>query len=285
MYFIIPTGSLKSLEKQLALLEGLVSPLRPERTLEEIRKNFKSSVKRTLEDDFNDFGAEQSRISELSEKRKKKKNFTAGEQDEIQNQPRDNGENSDAIEDPETHEIEEEPPIAHEDFISNEQIHQDNQSIKQVLKDLVSEIRTIKESQTQILQRQLGNQNLQPELNAQVEIGHPGSNVFVRRNQWDTADSRDTFQSMGVSLVKALYEEDVLLRSNLKGGASKIDKNAPQRPGLDKNILAAIKEAVKQKFPAEFKQSLFGMAINNMMTDMRKKTQAAADIQNQEGAN
>lgn len=56
-------GSLKSLEKQLAILEGLVSPLRPERTLEEIRKNFDHSVKRTLEDDFNDPTAEQSRIS------------------------------------------------------------------------------------------------------------------------------------------------------------------------------------------------------------------------------
>lgn len=31
-----------------------------------------------------------------------------------------------------------------------------------MLKDLVSEVRTIKESQAQILQRQLGNQNPQP---------------------------------------------------------------------------------------------------------------------------
>ncbi|CAD6216081.1 GSCOCG00011277001-RA-CDS [Cotesia congregata] len=154
-----------------------------------------------------------------------------------------------------------------------------------MMKDLFSEVRTIKESQAQILQRQLGNQNPQPDLNEQVEIGHPGSNVFVRRSQWDTANSRDTFQSMGVSLVKALFQEYVLLRSNFKRGASKIDNNAPQRPSSDKNILAAIKEAVKQKFPAEFKPTLFGMAVNNMMTDMRKKAQIAANIQDQEGAN
>ncbi|KAH0552461.1 hypothetical protein KQX54_010364 [Cotesia glomerata] len=122
-----------------------------------------------------------------------------------------------------------------------------------------------------------------------IEIGYEGSNVFVRRRQWDTANSRDTFQSMGVSLVRALFDDETLLQSNYKGGKSKSNKNAPQRPGLDPNIMTSIKdfktyilEAVKRQFPVEFKQFVFGMAINNMMTKFRRKNVVADDMEEEQ---
>lgn len=37
------------------------------------------------------------------------------------------------------------------------------------------------------------------------------------------------------------------------------------------NLLKIIIEAVKNKFPATFKKSLFGMAINNHITAVRRK--------------
>ncbi|CAG5096645.1 Protein of unknown function [Cotesia congregata] len=73
-----------------------------------------------------------------------------------------------------------------------------------------------------------------------VEIGHPGSNVFVNQQQWDTATAQNSYTTMGISLVRALFEEDVLLASNLRGSSSRSDTNAARRPGLNSVILAVI---------------------------------------------
>lgn len=77
--------------------------------------------------------------------------------------------------------------------------------------------------------------------NSKVELGKAGSNIFVQRCQWDTADSQSTFQGMGRSLVQTLFPDEVLLRSNYRGGSSKIVKNAAKRPSLDSGIMKAIK--------------------------------------------
>ncbi|KAH0557517.1 hypothetical protein KQX54_014837 [Cotesia glomerata] len=110
----------------------------------------------------------------------------------------------------------------------------------------------------------------------EVEIGHEGSGVLVSRAQWETANSRNSFQNMAVSLVSSLFENEVLLASNLRGGKSRIDKNAQRKPGLDATIISAITETVKNKFPADYKRTLFGMAINNHLTDLRRKNKVAA---------
>ncbi|KAH0557476.1 hypothetical protein KQX54_011122 [Cotesia glomerata] len=302
---VMVSRSLNSLERELAILEGIISPLRPERTLETIRNNLKNPVKRTLGDALIDSDGVQSEIPDSSGKKKKKKKKNEKTKDTVIEE-NENGAGNAGLEVPRVEEenpdlevprIEEENPDlevavveeeivgVNQDQILNQQIHRDNQAIKRTLDLLVAEVRNIKASQTEILQRQVGIQNPPQDPNAQVEIGHAGSNVFVSRNQWDTANSRDTFHSMGKSLVKSLFPEEVLLRSNFQGGASKINKNAPQRLGLNRNIMAAIKEAVKQKFPADFKQTLFGMSINNMMTEMRRKAQIAVEIEDQQEAN
>lgn len=62
----------------------------------------------------------------------------------------------------------------------------------------------------------------------------------MTQRQWDTANAQSSYTSMGVSLIRALFDDDVLMASNLKGGTSKINKNAPRRPGLNPVIIAAI---------------------------------------------
>ncbi|CAG5093132.1 Protein of unknown function, partial [Cotesia congregata] len=214
--------SLKSLDDEIKILDGFVSPFRPIQALERIQKNLKNPTKRNLEGEFgsstkgqHDY-LEQPGISGIQKKKKKRSNNQNQSVTEVDNDGKigDNGQSSEV------------PP------------------------------------------------EIEP-----IEIGHEGSNVFVRREQWDTANSRDTFQSMGVSLVRALFDDETLLRSNYKGGKSKINKNAPQRPGLDPNIMTSIKEAVKRKFPVKFKQFVFGMAINNMMTEFRRKNEVADDME------
>ncbi|CAG5073015.1 Protein of unknown function [Cotesia congregata] len=81
---------------------------------------------------------------------------------------------------------------------------------------------------------------------------------------------------MAVSLVSSLFENEVFLASNLRGGISRIDKNSQRRPGLDAIIISAITETIKNQFPADYKKTLFGMAINNHLTDLRRKNKVAA---------
>ncbi|KAH0559114.1 hypothetical protein KQX54_001189 [Cotesia glomerata] len=236
--------SLKSLEKEIEILEGLVSPLRPVRTLEAIRNNLKNPLKRTLEKEFEDStvtGQPDSQKPGISNEKlfaKKKCGNAMVQSDNLQNKC-----NDDSIQDCEHEEIPEQL-LENKDggkATSNQHIHRDNQLIKQMLSTLVNEVRDLKKSQAEMNRVQANNQNHQQDANALVEIGHAGSNVFIQHQQWLTADSRSTFQSMGLSLVRALFDDEILLQSNFKGGASKINKNAPQRPGLDANIMAAIK--------------------------------------------
>lgn len=49
---------------------------------------------------------------------------------------------------------------------------------------------------------------------------------------------------MGVSLVSCLFATEELLASNLRGGKSKINKNAPQKPALNQVIISAIQGEV-----------------------------------------
>lgn len=74
----------------------------------------------------------------------------------------------------------------------------------------------------------------------EVEIGRPGSNVCITADQWDTAADKSTFTQMTSSLLVALFPEEVLLESNLRGGKSKIDKSAEHLMALDAKILKSL---------------------------------------------
>lgn len=71
----------------------------------------------------------------------------------------------------------------------------------------------------------------------------PGSGVKVRNRDWKLALSRPTFTAMGLTLLTILFPHEVLLRSNLKGGPSKIKKtdgNKAVFTALNPRILSAL---------------------------------------------
>lgn len=76
-----------------------------------------------------------------------------------------------------------------------------------------------------------------------MEVGHAGSGIKISKDQWEAATEQSTFTAMAISLMNTLIAPDVLLRSNVKGGKSKIHKaedNPVRHDALDPNILAAI---------------------------------------------
>lgn len=71
----------------------------------------------------------------------------------------------------------------------------------------------------------------------------PGSGIKIRNRDWKLAISRPTFTAMGLTLLTILFPYEVLLRSNLKGGSSKIKKtdgNKATLTALNPRILNAL---------------------------------------------
>lgn len=56
----------------------------------------------------------------------------------------------------------------------------------------------------------------------QQEIGRKGSNIYITNEQWRTAKDGKSYTAMGKSLLLSLFPMEVLLKSNLRGGHSKI---------------------------------------------------------------
>lgn len=107
-----------------------------------------------------------------------------------------------------------------------------------------------------------------------MEIGRSGSNVCITADQWDTAMATSTFTAMATSLVTAAYPEDVLLSSNVNGGKSKINKNAPRYIALDRDILRPIKCKNSVYFYAyeDLIQNLIPFIVCNCVLIMYKKS-------------
>ena len=53
----------------------------------------------------------------------------------------------------------------------------------------------------------------------------PGSGVKIKTLDWKLALSRPTFTAMGLTLLTILFPHEVFIRSNLKGGCSKINRS------------------------------------------------------------
>ncbi|CAG5093199.1 Protein of unknown function [Cotesia congregata] len=234
------SNNLKSLERELDLLDGDVSPLRPERPDNE---SIEHSGKRNLEFEYDkkqgkgkrskDETSRTSTSYETPVVKKSKPTTVSSEvyphgQTSHRNVPREK-----------TPDLESHDSDNFDDVVNDQSHPEDDRSLKQILLNLSSEdIKLVKRVQLNMLRAQEANPARQT--NQQVEIGHQGSNVFVTQQQWDTANSRDTYWSMGVSLIHALFDTEVLLESNLRGGLSKIDKNAPKRSALNPHIVTAI---------------------------------------------
>lgn len=77
-----------------------------------------------------------------------------------------------------------------------------------------------------------------------VEIGRKGSGIYVKESKLKIARQRGTFKAMGNSLVDILFNLNVLLVSNLRGGKRKVQARDGANPesfqALDKKIIQAI---------------------------------------------
>ncbi|XP_011312328.1 uncharacterized protein [Fopius arisanus] len=113
-----------------------------------------------------------------------------------------------------------------------------------------------------------------------VEVGFRGSGVTLSKLQWNAAIEQRTFTAMAITLVMSLFERDVLLKSNVKGGKNKIRKpaeNVPRHQALDPHILQAITEAVRKKFPNSFKRVDMHRAINVKLNTLRREVRLHAE--------
>ncbi|KAJ7990690.1 hypothetical protein DPEC_G00303010 [Dallia pectoralis] len=69
-------------------------------------------------------------------------------------------------------------------------------------------------------------------------------------------------------LLMGLFSLDVLLKSNVKGGVSKLDSSAERRQALDPRILQALQAAVVNQFPTA-KEADVRKSINRRICELR----------------
>ncbi|CAM4606685.1 unnamed protein product [Leuciscus chuanchicus] len=79
---------------------------------------------------------------------------------------------------------------------------------------------------------------------SQVKIGNDGT-VTVSSHCWETAKACTTPNGMARVLLMGLFSVDVLLKSNLKGGVSKLDPCADRLQALDPRKLQALLVGVR----------------------------------------
>ena len=72
-----------------------------------------------------------------------------------------------------------------------------------------------------------------------MKIGNDGT-VTISSHCWETAKASTTASGMARVLLMGLFDVDVLLKSNLKGGVSKLDPSAERRQALDPRKLQAL---------------------------------------------
>lgn len=80
----------------------------------------------------------------------------------------------------------------------------------------------------------------------QQELGTNGSGVFSTLEQWNAVKNKATYTSMALGLLVAVFDSNTLLKSNQKGGKSKIkSEENVQYTALDSKKIDAIKGLLK----------------------------------------
>ncbi|KAH0563547.1 hypothetical protein KQX54_001311 [Cotesia glomerata] len=74
---------------------------------------------------------------------------------------------------------------------------------------------------------------------------------------------------MGLSLLTAVFNEEELLSSNVKGGKSKIKKKTTKKQALNADKLKAIKYTVREMFPKTFNDARMNSAVNTKLSILR----------------
>ncbi|KAL7390031.1 hypothetical protein ABVT39_024802 [Epinephelus coioides] len=102
---------------------------------------------------------------------------------------------------------------------------------------------------------------------SQVKIGNDGT-VTVSSHCWETAKACTSPNGMARVLLMGLFSVDVLLKSNLKGGVSKLDPSAERRQALDPRKIQALQDAVVNQFPTA-KEADVRKSINCRICELR----------------
>ncbi|CAD6216085.1 GSCOCG00011281001-RA-CDS [Cotesia congregata] len=114
--------------------------------------------------------------------------------------------------------------------------------------------------------------NHDDETDYRQEIGTKGSGVFITLEQWNAVKKKATYTSMALGLSVAVFDSNTLIKSNYKGGKSKIkSEENVQYTALDSKKIDAIKETVRRKFKNTFDEAKFVTVINNKLAGMRRK--------------
>ncbi|KAM9385818.1 uncharacterized protein KZ484_007388 [Pholidichthys leucotaenia] len=108
-----------------------------------------------------------------------------------------------------------------------------------------------------------------------VKIGN--DDVTISSHCWETAKSCTTPNGMARVLLMGLFDVEVLLKSNLKGGVSKLDPNAERRQALDPRKLQALQDAVVKQFPRA-KEADVRKSINSRICELRHQVKRKLQV-------
>ncbi|XP_039503089.1 uncharacterized protein LOC120459729 [Pimephales promelas] len=144
------------------------------------------------------------------------------------------------------------------------------QELLEIKKFIFTEIPQIKEMLNRSSMH-LGSQGSLPSPSNPVQIEEivPGSGVYVSRNVWRSACQASSGTSMARILLLGVFDIETLIKSNLRGGESKVSKvgDGERRSGLDEIKVKAIMDAVMSKHSVSAGQ--IGTALNGKMAELR----------------
>ncbi|XP_039649857.1 uncharacterized protein LOC120555243 isoform X2 [Perca fluviatilis] len=144
------------------------------------------------------------------------------------------------------------------------------QELLEIKKFIFTEIPQIKEMLNSSMH--LGSPGSLPSPSNPVQIEEivPGSGVYVPRSVWRSACQASSGTSMARILLLGVFDIETLVKSNLRGGESKVSKggDGERRSGLDEIKVKAIMDAVMSKHSA-VSTGQIGTALNGKMAELR----------------
>ncbi|XP_026066013.1 uncharacterized protein LOC113048422 [Carassius auratus] len=144
------------------------------------------------------------------------------------------------------------------------------QELLEIKKFIFTEIPQIKEMLNRSSMH-LGSPGSLPSPSNPVQIEEivPGSGVYVSRSVWRSACQASSGTSMARILLLGVFDIETLIKSNLRGGESKVSKggDGEKRSALDEIKVKAIMDAVMSRHSVSTGQ--IGAALNGKMAELR----------------
>ncbi|XP_072572377.1 uncharacterized protein [Paramormyrops kingsleyae] len=143
------------------------------------------------------------------------------------------------------------------------------QELMEIKKFIFTEIPQIKEMLRSSMHLGSPESLPSPSTPVQTEEIVPGPGVYVSRNVWRSACQASSGTSMARILLLGVFDIETLVKSNLRGGESKVSKggDGERRSALDEVKVRAIMDAVMSKHSVSAGQ--VGTALNGKMAELR----------------